>query len=311
MNWLSASAATAGSDELFRFLLFGTGLCLCLVIALVDIYILRHRRQTPAELGRPTRAGAMLPAMVAPLALILAVGLFLSGFRPYLDACVAPPEAIAISAEATAGAWQFTYEGGHISNELHLPTDRPVELSLTATDAVERLAIPALHLSRTAVPGRVATSCFVVPEAGTFSLLPLLAVAGAETTAAHRAVVHPAGDFATWLAAAADPLATMSPVEAGEIFVQRFGCLQCHALSTTRGVGPGLQGTLGQMREFTDGTRIVADADYLTQSILAPGSRIVEGFEPVMPDFTGRIDERQAAAIVDYLETLTAASEER
>ena len=69
-------------------------------------------------------------------------------------------------------------------------------------------------------------------------------------------------------------------------------------------MGPSLAGVFGSERSFTDGTTAVADETYLRQSILAPQSKIVAGYQPIMPTFQGQIDEEGLLALIQYIKSL-------
>ena len=49
---------------------------------------------------------------------------------------------------------------------------------------------------------------------------------------------------------------------------------------------------------------ITADENYLRESILDPGTKVVKGFKPVMPTFQGLISEEQLNALVAYVKAL-------
>jgi len=49
----------------------------------------------------------------------------------------------------------------------------------------------------------------------------------------------------------------------------------------------------------------MVDENYLRESILDPGAKVVAGYKPVMPTFQGIISEEQLAALVAYVKSLT------
>ena len=52
---------------------------------------------------------------------------------------------------------------------------------------------------------------------------------------------------------------------------------------------------------------VTADENYIRESILDPGSKIVNGFKPVMPTFQGLVSEEQVNALVAYVKSLSGA----
>ena len=49
---------------------------------------------------------------------------------------------------------------------------------------------------------------------------------------------------------------------------------------------------------------MVADDSYLRDSIVNPNHQIVDGYQPLMPSFKGRLSEEQILQLVAYIKTL-------
>jgi cytochrome c oxidase subunit 2 len=82
------------------------------------------------------------------------------------------------------------------------------------------------------------------------------------------------------------------------------GCAACHGSDGRGGVGPAFQGLAGSDRELVDGSIVVADRDYLYESITQPGARLVAGYRVLMP--SNELDDAEVAAIITYIEELAA-----
>ena len=52
---------------------------------------------------------------------------------------------------------------------------------------------------------------------------------------------------------------------------------------------------------------MVADENYIRESILSPSAKIVSGFKPIMPVFQGLVGEEQLNALVAYVKSLSPA----
>ena len=50
---------------------------------------------------------------------------------------------------------------------------------------------------------------------------------------------------------------------------------------------------------------VTVDENYVRESILDPGAKVVKGFKPVMPTFQGLVSEEQVNALVAYVKSLS------
>jgi cytochrome c oxidase subunit 2 len=65
-----------------------------------------------------------------------------------------------------------------------------------------------------------------------------------------------------------------------------------------------LVGLFGHEVKLQDGSVVVADENYIRQSILDPQSQIVAGYQPIMPTFQGQVNEAQLMQLVSYIKSL-------
>jgi cytochrome c oxidase subunit 2 len=80
----------------------------------------------------------------------------------------------------------------------------------------------------------------------------------------------------------------------GQRLSESLGCLACHSVDGSKGVGPSWQGLYDSTVTLADGSSIKVDEGYLKDSILNPGARIVKGYAAVMPAFTPTDQELNA-----------------
>ena len=82
------------------------------------------------------------------------------------------------------------------------------------------------------------------------------------------------------------------------------GCLGCHSLDGSRGVGPSFKGLYNsKVVVQQNGARltVTADAAYLSESIRKPAAKVVAGFQPVMPSFP-ELNDQDVVALVNFIE---------
>lgn len=113
------------------------------------------------------------------------------------------------------------------------------------------------------------------------------------------------------LVAVASPAATPAtptmadPAVVGAQLVKDYACTACHSADTKRLVGPGWGGLYGSRVELADGSKVVADDAYVTESILKPDAKIVEGYPAgVMPAYATLLKPDEVKAIVAYIASL-------
>lgn len=85
----------------------------------------------------------------------------------------------------------------------------------------------------------------------------------------------------------------------------RNSCVGCHGRAGEGGAnnaGPAWVGLFGSTVQLADGTTVVADRDYLVESIVDPHAKQVAGYSQKMPvDAVSQVD---VMAIVAYIEEL-------
>lgn len=101
------------------------------------------------------------------------------------------------------------------------------------------------------------------------------------------------------------PVVDPAAAERGLQLANSTGCLACHSIDGTPSTGPTWKGTAGSSRPLESGESVNADAAYLFNSIVAPGSQIVEGYSDVMPaDYSGQLTEAEINDLVAYIQSL-------
>jgi len=93
----------------------------------------------------------------------------------------------------------------------------------------------------------------------------------------------------------------------GQTLAQEQACLNCHTTDGTAGSGPTWKGLAGSVRPLVGGEEVIADDSYMFNSIVAPSSQIVEGYEDLMPGFfADQLNEAQITDLVEYIKSLAA-----
>jgi len=89
---------------------------------------------------------------------------------------------------------------------------------------------------------------------------------------------------------------------AGRDVVRSNGCASCHGANGQGGVGPSFEGLYGSEVELENGSTVVADREYLRESILDPKAKIVEGYSLPMP--AADLGEAEVDQIITFIAAL-------
>lgn len=307
--WLPKAGSTGAGDT---DALYGVLVALSAVFAIgiflaMAYFVWKYRARSRADNEIPEKTpdhNTALELTWSILPLILVLGIFVWGFRGYLDLRTPPKDAIDVQVTGQKWNWTFTYDNGLSDNVLHVPIDTPVRLVLTSVDVIHSLYIPAFRAKMDAVPGRYSEMWFNATEPGEYPVFCAEYCGTGHSKMLSRVIVHPTGGYETWLAEQAKKLTDMPLPDLGKQLYEKQGCKTCHSVDGSPLVGPSWKGLFGRDSRFSDGQTAKADENYIRESIVDPQKRIVVGFTPAMPTYQGKLSDRELTALIEYIKTL-------
>jgi cytochrome c oxidase subunit 2 len=310
--WMPPQVSTVahGVDWLFHFILGISIFFFLLIVIVMVVFVLKYRRREGQEAQQSPSHNMALEITWTAIPMALVVVIFVVGFKGFLDMATPPANAYEVLVEGQKWNWNFTYPNGYVDENLHVPVNRPVRLVMSSEDVIHSLYVPAFRIKMDVVPGRYSKAWFEATVPGEYDLFCAEYCGTSHSDMLAHVIVHPVGEFETWLEKASNFLETMTPVDAGRKLFQVRGCTQCHTMDGSAKTGPTLQGVFGRTATMADGSTVTVDENYIRQSILEPGVRVVAGFEPVMPTYQGRLKDPEIMAIIEYLKAPVGASEE-
>ena len=97
--------------------------------------------------------------------------------------------------------------------------------------------------------------------------------------------------------------ADSSAVLDGPALMVKYECFECHFAGFAESAPQLTEGIAGQERTDNTGNTVIADADYLRESILEPNAFIVEGYRALQHpvNYAEQISEEELAIIIEYL----------
>lgn len=326
-----ASSVAKGTDGLFNFITVVSTISFIAVIAAIIYFIIKYNRKksdpeaTPYIEGHPVAEGAVMVVLF-----VLVMVMFAWGWIDYAKQRQVPNNALEVNVIGRQWLWNFEYTNGRkFTNELTLPKDRPVKLLMTSSDVIHSFFIPDFRVKQDVVPGTYNYLSFTPTQTGKFIVYCAEYCGTAHSGMLATIHVLEADEFDKWQkkwewetqlgikpveAASASSENqkgkteaannAQSPAELGKKLFTSKGCNACHSVTGTTVVGPALNGIFGHDAELADGKKVLRDENYIRESLMDPNSKIVKGFQPMMPTFKGTLSDEEINALIAYIKSL-------
>ncbi len=307
--WMPPQASTVAAevDSLFDFILYLNYFFFALITVLAIYFAMKYRRRRADQ----EAAGQLDHSMklewtwtVIP-SLFLFV-LFVWGFRLFLDMSTPPADALEVRVIAKKWDWRFEYaNGAKTYGELIVPEKQAVKLVMASEDVLHSFFVPDFRVKQDVVPGRYTTLWFEALAPGTHQVFCTEYCGTKHSGMLATVTVLPPDEFKKrYDSGFEDPNAPKDPVAAGQqLFTQR-GCMACHSVDGTKGVGPTLKGIWDAEEKMADGSSVKVDDNYIRESLMDPNAKLVAGFGPVMPSFKGQLDDQQVNDLIAFIKSL-------
>ncbi len=200
--------------------------------------------------------------------------------------------------------WKFQHPDGHREiNELHVPRGKPVRLKMISEDVIHDVYIPAFRIKQDVLPGEYTSEWFEATRLGEYRLNCAEYCGTQHSLMVGKVVVLEPAAYESWLATAAH---TETPAEAGWRLFQQMSCTTCHRGGGVDSRGPPLENLYGSEVKLDGGATVIADEEYLRESILRPAAKVVVGYRPIMPPFDQQIREEGLNDLIAYIKSLSS-----
>ena len=313
------ASTLAASVDLLYFFLIGVSLFFGVLIAtLLIVFGVRFRRRPGDDIPQPIHGSTPLELTWSIIPFAIAMVIFTWGAVLFFRMARPPDNAHEVFVVAKQWMWKLQHlEGRREINELHVPIGQAVKLTMTSEDVIHSFYVPAFRMKADVLPGRYTTTWFEATKVGEYHLFCAEYCGTEHSGMIGRIVVMEPADYQAWLslsgptgvASSGGPgaaPAAVSPVAAGEMLFNQYGCATCHQ-PQGGALGPSLIGLYGKSVKLQDGSEVVADEAYVRESILNPTAKVVASFQPVMPTFQGQLSEEQVLELIQYIKSLKPA----
>jgi cytochrome c oxidase subunit 2 len=286
-------------DALYIYLLLVSGLMTALIFIAVAVLAIKYRR-VPGRDAHPIEGSTVLEISWSVIPFFVMLTFFIWGAVIFFQERTPPASATEVYVVAKQWMWKIEHmEGQREINELHVPTGQNVKLIMTSQDVIHSFFIPAFRIKQDVLPGRYTTLWFNATKPGRYHLFCAEYFGTQHSGMGGDIIVMEPQQYAQWMAGG--PSAPLQ--ETGKQLFSQLGCVTCHR-SDVQGRGPNLVGIYNKPVLLEDGRTVIADENYVRESILDPTAKIVSGFKPVMPTFQGIISDEQLNALVAYIKSL-------
>jgi cytochrome c oxidase subunit 2 len=298
-----ASTFAGDVDALYFFVVAVCGFFALVVATLVIVFGVKYRRKHAGAVGAPIEGNLTLELLWSVIPTVIAMVMFGWGASVFYHLRRPPDEAMQIYAVGKQWMWKFQHlEGQREINELHVPTGRPVKITVTSEDVLHSLYFPVFRTKVDAIPGRYMELWFEATKPGTYHIFCAEYCGTNHSGMIGSVIVMEPQAYQTWLSGGGE--GTLA--DRGAQLFQQLACNTCH-LDTGQGRGPSLKDIFGKPVELADGSTVMVDESYLRESILNSQAKIVRGFQPLMPTFQGLISEEGLAALIEHIRSLSPA----
>lgn len=315
------STFAAKNDPLFWFILWLCVFFFLLLMTLATVFVFKYRRVPgkPQQRSVSHNTPLELTWSVGPLVILFIV--FFWGFDRYMNMQVAPQNAEQISVQAQKWNWAWTYDNGAVGGSKEtrivadkqvpvfaIPAGRPVKLTMISKDVMHSSYVPDFRVKMDLFPNRYITMWFEAPRESIGQEHYLFCAEYCGDQHSQMAAVVKVLDengFQQYKQDNAFDPSTIPPAELGKILRITKGCAACHSVDGSGGTGPTWTNAFGEPVTFTDGSSVVADENYIRESILDPAKHIVKGFSNQMPSFQGQLKEVEINGLIAYIRSLS------
>lgn len=311
----------ARSQAVLFYIIFWVGLFVFIAVEAAIIYaVIRFRRKNgqgdPEQIHGNDRLEVAWTIVPAIILILVAIPSIITIF----DNANSPrtPEEGGLLVEVIGHQWwfEFRYPEHNVvtANELHIPVDEVVNISLDSVDVLHSFWVPWIAGKVDMVPGNINQMWIQADEAGVFFGQCAEFCGVAHANMRFKVVAEPKEEFEVWLQAQAAPAFEPSdPLvqEGQDIFMsRRVLCFRCHTID-----GPGIaRGTIGpNLTHFASRDTFIGSIrdntqenlrEWLTDpqevkegNIMARDAEVYNGTLPAL-------NERQISALVAYLRSL-------
>jgi cytochrome c oxidase subunit II len=299
----AASTIAPRVDALYLFLVWMTIVLSTIIAVLIVYYAVKYRRANKVDRTPPqTSIWVEIVWMLAPLPVLLLI--FFWGAELFFVMARPPADTMDFNVVAKQWMWKFQHPTGQREiDTLHIPVGRAIRFKMISQDVIHSMFVPAFRVKQDVLPGRYTTLWFEATEVGEYHLFCAEYCGTKHAAMKGTVTVMSARDYQNWLAGGGDQ---EPPAVAGQKIFEQLRCGSCHLGGGSQQRGPALHNVFGSPVKLNDGSTVIADENYLRESIVRPQARIVAGYQPIMPSYAVNFETNEEGLLdlIAYLKSM-------
>lgn len=297
-----ASTIAPHVDALYYFIFWGCAAFFVLIVALSIFFVIKYRRREGVVQEPRSYHNTPLELTWTIVPTILVMIVFVWGFKGYMVAAVSPANALEYNVVGKRWLWEIKDPNGASSlNEMTVPVHQPVKLILRSEDLIHSFFVPAFRIKQDVIPNRYNTLWFEATAVGDYDIFCTEYCGTGHSQMLGKVHVVGPEDWQKYLDATGGRPGDVPLEDWGKQLYTQKACVTCHSLDGTVKTGPSFKGLFGHTVTLADGSTVTADEEYIHNSIVNPKGQVVQGFEPVMPTFTGLLSPDDIDALVAFI----------
>lgn len=313
---IAASEYAGEVDKLFWVMNALTVVFTIIVIALIAFLAARYRKGSNVDRSNPTTHNTLLEMTWTLPALVLGLGVFTWSSRLFADVYTPPKNAREVFVIGKQWMWHAQHsDGTRENNEIHVPVNNPVKLSMISQDVIHAFYVPEFRIQRHVEPGRYTSMWFTPTRVGKYRVYCNVYCGTQHSEMGGWVVVQSREDFEKWQAGGggrpfypggiSSPTGDLSLAQTGATLFRKYQCASCHADGPKASAkGASLTGLYKSLRQLADGSKVVADEGYIRSAILNPNDVRLANSTGSMPAYRGSLSESEVIALIAYIKEI-------
>lgn len=313
---IAASKYAQEVDKLFWAMNALTVIFTIIVMALIVFLAVRYRKGSKVDRSNPTTHNTLLEMTWTLPALVLGLGVFTWSSQLFAGVYEPPKNAREVFVIGKQWMWHAQHANGtRENNELHIPVDQAVKLSMISQDVIHAFFVPEFRVQRHVEPGRYTTMWFTPNRIGKYRIYCNVYCGTQHSEMGGWVIVQSRSDFEKWQAGGGGrpfyaggisaPAGDLSLAQQGNSLFRKFQCASCHAgTNKNTANGASLAGIYDTMRQLADGSQVRVDEGYLRTAILNPNDVRLPNSTGGMPAYRGSLSEDEVVALIAYIKEL-------